>query len=225
MGLELITMDESLPDDVIERNFPDLWVTMLTLCAFVTMDNAVDIYFGMIKEKWYLTFYFFSFIMLVSIALMNLLTAIVVEGSLEQARKDEEVAKQHKKTMVQRMLPRIYQVFKIMDADGSGDITLAEIKNAPALVQQEFQTLVGSSAKLEELFGVMDVDDSGVIDVDEFFDGVCRIATSDMPLETLRVMKQIGRAEDQIHVVKNELADIKTMLTELLNKSNTREPQ
>ena len=52
-GLELITMDESLPDDVIERNFPDLWVTMLTLCAFVTMDNAVDIYFGMIKEKWY----------------------------------------------------------------------------------------------------------------------------------------------------------------------------
>ena len=47
---------------------------MLTLVQFVTLDNTSEIYVPVIKHVPGLVIYFMTFIMIVSIALMNLVT-------------------------------------------------------------------------------------------------------------------------------------------------------
>merc|ERR1719316_283315 len=76
--------------DLVEEKFPDLLTIMLTLVAFVTCDSISAVYEPMIKVDWKLIFYFIPFILVVSIALMNLVTAVIVESAIQQGAVDRE---------------------------------------------------------------------------------------------------------------------------------------
>merc|ERR1712118_424532 len=105
---------------------------MITLVQFVTLDSIGAIYRRMIPLKpVYYSIFFFSFILVVSISLMNLVTAVIVEGSLDQANSDKEVNSAYKAAAMKKLIPQIRDLFKQMDADGSGDLDLDEVLNAP----------------------------------------------------------------------------------------------
>ena len=66
----------------MERHFPELFVTMLSLVQFVTLDSIGSIYAPLVRKDPLLLIFFMLFILIVSIALMNLVTAVIVEGEL-----------------------------------------------------------------------------------------------------------------------------------------------
>ncbi|CAL1130934.1 unnamed protein product [Cladocopium goreaui] len=96
MGHELITKDGELRKDpeidaLIVNNFSSLPLAMMTLVRFVTMDSISVIYAPLIQAKaLVLGLYFGLLICVVSISLMNLVTAVMVEGALEHARQEKE---------------------------------------------------------------------------------------------------------------------------------------
>merc|ERR1719183_1269837 len=129
MGMELITTDMDSREDpefdgYVELYFPGIWVTMLTLIQFVMVDSIAEIYTPMVSKNPMLGIYFVLILMIVPISLMNLVTAVIVEGSLEQAKEDQEVAKTYKNKLIVKMMPRIEKMFERLDVDGSGDISL-----------------------------------------------------------------------------------------------------
>merc|ERR1719161_781909 len=79
---------------LVDEKFPDLFTIMLTLVAFVTCDSISAIYEPMIRVDWRLIFYFIPFILVVSIALMNLVTAVIVEAAIQQGKADREQKQQ-----------------------------------------------------------------------------------------------------------------------------------
>ena len=95
LGLELLQKDRDLYDDLakvkIDKHFSSLATVMLTLMQFVSFDSSSQIYFPIIQSRPWTALYFVSFFLMVSIALMNLVTAIIVEGSFATTREDEEV--------------------------------------------------------------------------------------------------------------------------------------
>jgi hypothetical protein len=210
LGVELIASDETVPAEIAEEFFGSVPTAMLTMFQLVVLDNTMRVCKYLSLTRWYMVLYFLSFIMLCSIALMNLLTAIVVEGSLDQARNDREIADQSKKLLKQRVLPQLYQIFLLLDEDGSGQFTMDELQKAPADVQRELQLLVNTE-HLEELFDVCDIDDSGSVSVEEFFDGICKIISSgsDQPLEMMRAMKYILATNAETASVHESVIDFK----------------
>eukprot|EP00438_Fugacium_kawagutii_P002427 Skav234615 [mRNA] locus=scaffold3216:19693:30775:+ [translate_table: standard] len=84
----IIAKDDSLrlnPSDpaiavLVEENFYGLNRSMLTLLQFVTLDDIADIYYPLCMEKPYLIAFFFPILIFISVGLMNLVTAALVEN-------------------------------------------------------------------------------------------------------------------------------------------------
>merc|ERR1712196_680481 len=104
-----------------------------------------------------LVVYFATLTLLVSICLMNLVTAVIVESSFEQASQDKEVAKAHKAQVVDKMLPKLREMFDTLDADGDGEITLEEFGNCDQATREHLCELFNTD-DLVELFEILDVD-------------------------------------------------------------------
>ena len=78
-------------------HFPDLSTTMVTLMQFVTLDSIHAIYIPFIEKKPVIcTSLFLLLIMFVSVALMNLVTAVIVEGAIAQANSERDVLRAYK---------------------------------------------------------------------------------------------------------------------------------
>merc|ERR1719316_2376548 len=98
LGIELITKDKDLYNDpavgpIVQQYFSSVTVIMLTLVQFITMDSIGSIYTPIVHRRPYLIMYFVFFLIVVSVSLMNLVTAVIVEGAIEQGKQDKEVQK------------------------------------------------------------------------------------------------------------------------------------
>merc|ERR1719336_395230 len=74
-----------------EEYFASLWLTMLTLLRIATLDGGWDVYGPFVAERPALSLYFFPLLLMLSIGLMNLVLAIIVEGAFDQANADREL--------------------------------------------------------------------------------------------------------------------------------------
>merc|ERR1711998_719611 len=95
LGHETITASEVKDDNeefrrLASSRFCDLPTIMLTLISFVNADSIASIYEPLILADWTLTFYFVPFICVVTIALMNVVTATIVEEAIEQSKVNDE---------------------------------------------------------------------------------------------------------------------------------------
>jgi len=168
----------------------------ITLIAFATFDSSLGIYHPMVMIRPHLLIYFVAYFLVVSIALMNLVTAVIVEGSLEQASTDRQVLRKQRALQVKKLMPHIKNLFKLLDEDDSGVVTLQEVQNAPESVQNELMKVINAE-DLEEIFHMLDGDHSNSVAIEEFCDGISKIVQSDLSIETLRMMKQIDKSRRQ----------------------------
>lgn len=131
-----------------------------------------------------------SFLLLLSIALMNLVTAVMVNSSLDQATQDKEALKAWESARRAKQIDHLKDMFLTLDEDGSGELTLDEINNAPEETQQQLKEIVATD-DLKELFDMLDYDGGGTIGVEEFCDGILKATTrSTGILELGRLVKQ-----------------------------------
>jgi Ca2+-binding EF-hand superfamily protein len=184
-------------DSIVVNRFGSIGGSMLTLMMLTTFDSVGAIYTPMCKQKPVLVIYFIAFMLLVSICLMNLVTAVIVESSFEQAAEDKEIAKLHKAQIVEKMMPDLRDMFKELDIDKDGEITLAEFGNCDEKTRDKLCELFDTD-DIVELFEVLDVDGGGSVSIDEFCDEMCKLATTHQPLEQIRLLKQMSIIRDNV---------------------------
>jgi voltage-gated sodium channel len=198
VGVELITKDpDGLPVDIVERNFSDVGPIMLSLLQFVILDGTHGIYFDMVIARPSLICYFIPIIFILGLALMNLFTAVVIEGVFAQAKVDAEVGEAYKKQLAKSNLPRLHDLFYRLDLDGSGDITLDELHNAPAETLEELSKFVNLE-DLDQLHSILDQNNDGKLSWEEFFQGICKIVSSHQSIESIGATKHFERQNQAI---------------------------
>lgn len=213
VGVELITKDLTLashPDTekIVEECFGSLQRTLLTLMAFVAADSVASVYVPLIVVKPVLCVYFVLLLLVVSVALMNLVTAVLVEGALSNASADKEIAKHDMRKVVTDAIPKLMEVFRAGDENDDGMLTADEVKNVPMdmLPTQLFEQLEGIHS-MEEVFEMLDVSGDGCLTQVEFAEGLLHLFLNDMPIQQVQTLKLLRLNEAKIDNLMELLKD------------------
>lgn len=206
LGVELIGKDADLqshPDTslIVAENFSSLPRAWLALMGFVCADSVSAIYIPLVLQNPWLILYFALLLLMVSVALMNLVTAVLVEGALENASNDKELERHDLKIKVKKIVPTIMEVFRQYDADGSGTMTKEEAAQVPAdaLPAGAFPESVESMA---DIFEILDITGDGSLTMVEFADGLLSLLANDVPIQTLQMMKMLQLGQRRTNEIR-----------------------
>mmetsp|Transcript_38556 Transcript_38556/g.68991 ORF Transcript_38556/g.68991 Transcript_38556/m.68991 type:complete len:565 (+) Transcript_38556:2-1696(+) len=210
VAAEIIIDDEDLHQDpttnrIVQERFSSLLTTITTLTQFVTLDGVTEIYIPLAKARWALSFYFIILVALVSICLMNLVTAVLVEGAFEHAKQEREEEAKLEKIRATKMIPRILDLFNMIDADASGYITLDEMMAFDFQGQIPAQVMDRASVgSMKELFMILDVDGSGRVTKEEFQSGLLNVLMHEVPPSSLQMLKMLRRLRGSVEQLKSD---------------------
>lgn len=194
-AVELITKDEILREDpdvkpIIEHNFRNIPVAMLSLLQFVTCDSIHQIYWELVVKQPLFIFYFVPLLLIVAIALMNLVTAILVESSISTARVDEQLEQVQRRRHMRSLYPDLKNAFRKIDKSGDGNVSLDEIKAAATDLPEAIRPFI-KDKDIVEIFELLDIDGSGEIGEREFVEGILQLTMSDIPIETFQMLRYL----------------------------------
>ncbi|CAE7345845.1 Ide [Symbiodinium natans] len=163
VAVELIGKDNDLLSDsttgpIVNMHFRGIDRSLITLMQFVTLDSVASIYFPLIMLKPYLSLFFLGLIVVVSIGLMNLVTAAVLENAMQAAVQDAEAEKNEMMNTVKEAIPELLKIFQSIDKDNSGILTRDEVLSVGVdIIPQKFLQTVHVGSFIE-LFDYLDVD-------------------------------------------------------------------
>ena len=207
VALELITINGLREEDpdydyTVQLYFPDLFTSSVSLTQFVTHDAIALIYRPLVlKNKW-LSFFFAFVVMVLSIMLMNLVTAVIVEASREQSETEKAIENGIRSSEFKKSIPQIKQMFYDFDTDGSGMLTISEFEMIPDEVRDALLNILGTDT-VNEAFDILDDDQSGTIGIDEFIDSITKVCNSHVDIEMVRLTREFALQKKQVKDVQD----------------------
>lgn len=206
IAVELIAKDEYLASApataaIVRKHFWGVDLSMVTLMQFVTLDSAASIYFPLIMERPGLCLYFLLIIFVISIGLMNLVTAVVLENAMESAAEEAEEERSSLKSKVKEAIPELLEIFKRLDKDKSGILTRDEME----IVDDNLlpRRLLDSACvgSILDFFDFLDVEEKGELSQQDFVEGLLNLCLLDMPIsaiQTLKLLQMVLRLSKKI---------------------------
>jgi len=204
MSIELVPLAlagrEEVSDqvtDIINTNFSSLPMAMLTLVQFITFDNVVYIYQPLIEADFLLLFFFIPVMTIIGVVFMNLVTAVVVNGALEQAMTDKDMQRAIMEDTRKKLLRELKEAFERVDTNQSGDISREEL----AQIDEEDKAMLRRTLGIDDLvriFNALDVDENGSISIDEFVGGIESVVISNTSLDLMRLLRMMESMHRQM---------------------------
>ena len=215
IALEIITQDQELKNDpvtgpIVEVHFASLPTSMLTLIQFVSLDSTADMFFPLMQVKPALVFFFLPIGIVISIGLMNLVTAVLVEKALAAAAEEAEIARIQVKNKVKGALPALLEIFMDLDQDGSGYITREEIQHVPLDILPSGILENISIPSMADLFELLDVDRTGSLTQEEFVSGLLNLVLLDVPIWTIQSLRLLGSLKDVTEKIQQDIKRLST---------------
>merc|ERR1719203_1253001 len=123
------------------------------------------------------TLLFLVYITFTVLALLNLVTAVFINAAMQRSQNDRELAVQQEMESKEELVAIIQQVFIELDTNQSGALSLAEFEKH--IEDEKIMAYLRSRGidvgQVRTLFTLLDVDQTGEVDMEEFVQGILRL--------------------------------------------------
>lgn len=150
-----------------------IFAMMHTLLQVLTLDSWNSIARPLMKYIWWSVFFFYAYISVGVIVLLNLVTASIVDNAMKNSKKDEDQLLVEKQEQQKHLMDEFRSLFQMVDGDGNGALTWHEFQDAFKVpeVATKLKMLDFEPASCHELFLLLDTGD-GALTLGEFFEGI-----------------------------------------------------
>jgi hypothetical protein len=164
---------------------------------------------------------FILYLMFTVFAVLNVITGVCCESAMESARRDHWSVSQQVEANKQLLVQQALNMFHSIDVDHSNEITLDELVEH---LKSEQANLLFACMELDvsnawELFNLMDCDEGGAVDIDEWVTGCLRLRGASKALEVANLAHNHKMFEKNTQVA---LEKIGTTLHLLAEESSAR---
>jgi len=209
LGIECITLNSKVATndaamDIVNERFDGVMRAMLTLVSFVTQDSISGFYEPIVDAQPLLCLYFLPIIVIISIAIMNIVLATLLENAMRSVELDKEFARAQKQADFAKLRPAVKKMFQEIDADGDGEITLDEVCHSHFDVPQEYRDKITLPAVID-LFSTIDTDGSGTVGLQEWEQALLCIALNDAPVESTQVLQLLRQQTKNLNKLEKDL--------------------
>mmetsp|Transcript_72899 Transcript_72899/g.236917 ORF Transcript_72899/g.236917 Transcript_72899/m.236917 type:complete len:663 (+) Transcript_72899:72-2060(+) len=137
----------------------------------------------------WLGFVFFLYSAFVIIAVMNVVTATFVQNAIERHGQAKELQK----------MTRAARLFKTLDVDDSGSVSYAELERhlGTKEVVDFFESIDVDVAEARPLFEMLDFNNRGQLDFNEFLSGVIRLQGPAKAIDLVMVMRELKESVEK----------------------------
>merc|ERR1712137_688409 len=139
-------------------------------------------------------------IVIISVALMNLVTAVLVEAAISHTKRDREMEKQK----VRKLRPEFEAMFRKLDPENRNALTREEMLNTSIVWPSAILKIIPRE-RLPELFDVLDIDDSGSVSMEEFVEGLQQLAVSQVSFKSVQQLSLLSQIKSRQEATDMEL--------------------
>mmetsp|Transcript_11505 Transcript_11505/g.26668 ORF Transcript_11505/g.26668 Transcript_11505/m.26668 type:complete len:788 (-) Transcript_11505:129-2492(-) len=205
------------------RAWESVWQGCLSFLQMTLMGDSWGKYALPLIEKQPFTLILFAGASFsISLLLANLILAVILEKALKQQVEDAAAHARERERATRRARQGFVELCRVMDADQSGFLSLAEYLDGYESVRgfRDQLTIMGiQSHDIETLFHMMDKDRTGHVSYEDFADQLVTMKNQDLHAMSLFMKHQIME-------MSFELADLKSCLVpreEILRMAHKRQ--
>lgn len=172
---------------------------MATLVQVLTGDS----FHAFVRESWHFVWwswiYFYSYISIAVMVLMNLVTAVIVENAMETSKADHELVANDKDARRRRDIEKLRRLFATMDTDGGGTLCWNEFESSfkDSELARYWTALDFQHDECRELFTLLD-DGDGEITTGEFLEALSRMSGAATSKDVFKLQKSVDKLHSSI---------------------------
>lgn len=179
------------------------WSDLVT--PLLTMDPMLGYVFVM-----YVTFMFF--------AVLNIVTGVFVEGAIRTAKDDNDLVIRQEMASEEAFLKEMRLIFSLADRDDSGTLSAEEVEDSfeDERTRLRLKRLGLDVADVNNLFKLLDTNDSGQVGCDDFVLGCLRLRGESKSIDTMTLMYENKRMmktfSNGLKVLEDQIGQLVTAL-------------
>lgn len=214
----LIADDPSFQDDrLAQLYFGDVPKSMFTLFQIITLDSWFEVARPLMSKSPVVAPFVILVIAVVTLVLLNLVVAAIVDNSMQRANSDEEALAVQKREELAKDLRELAYLFDDMDSDGSGMLSKDEYEAAleeNEEVTAKFEVLEIPPSEYQSVWDLVD-DGSGEVSVRAFCDLIRSIRGDAKAKDTFSIIRGVDRWNRRAAVLSERLVQHRRHAAEL----------
>jgi voltage-gated sodium channel len=198
----------------IQLYFGGVGKSMFTLFQIMTTEGWADIAEELMAVEPYSIAIILLYMSITTFAMVNVVVAVIVDSTLTQAQELRSDVYKLAQEEEQKAIVKVAEIFRTADDDGDGQLTKNEFERALKLpkVFMQLQEINVDLRDADELFDILDTDESGQLNPKEFAAGILRARGEARAKDLLELHCDLWKVHRRS---RNDIKNLSTRLHEL----------